>query len=441
MQDTQAIRGIPSSTHSAQPDSTLVLTRTSYYLFIAFVAYLVLPLFDIPLVNLSPSAVLIGLVALEVFFRHKDRGLQQFTGWFVLAYFMWLAFVVSIVGNALTGAISPSMSDVLNLLRMTFWLITFLATMLIMSRISLGQLRRIMMVIGLCALLLGAMRLYEGVAFARWGAGSSAILTQNTYGILFSTFTPFAVALPFMLKGWFGRVSVFGITLLLVAIIVNGSRSAWIVVSLGLLIFTLLYILTQPKRVGKIIGLGLGLITMALFFLAVMPIEIIETVSDRFVTLESVEDDKSVGIREAMVQKGLELFERSPLIGVGSGYFTRTYIEFDVPDVVSYASLNSLNRRSSHNSYVRLLAETGVVGALVFAVFLIALLVRGAQSALRLASKDQVWAIAVFAGFIGLTIHLWTIDSLSNTSTWFIYGLVAAMIVRTPALAADGAQI
>nr|MBP6179969.1 hypothetical protein [Anaerolineales bacterium] len=74
------------------------------------------------------------------------------------------------------------------------------------------------------------------------------------------------------------------------------------------------------------------------------------------------------------------------------------------------------------------LAENGVIGSAPLAFFLLLLLLGGFRSALRLARRGMLWALGAYAGFIGMSIHLWGLAGLTGTSTWFIYGLVAAII-------------
>ena len=85
--------------------------------------------------------------------------------------------------------------------------------------------------------------------------------------------------------------------------------------------------------------------------------------------------------------------------------------------------------KSSHNSYVSFVAENGIVGAVPLAFLLLVLAVGGDGAAGRLARRGQVWALGVYAGFIGMSIHLWALSGLTSTATWFVYGLVAALIM------------
>jgi len=60
---------------------------------------------------------------------------------------------------------------------------------------------------------------------------------------------------------------------------------------------------------------------------------------------------------------------------------------------------------------------------------LITLAVRGSFSALRLVRRGDFWPAAVLGTFVSMSIHMWAINSLTGSSTWFVYGLVAAMVI------------
>jgi O-antigen ligase len=212
------------------------------------------------------------------------------------------------------------------------------------------------------------------------------------------------------------------------AVLINGSRGSWISVAVGIFAFSILYVLAKPRKIGwSILIVSLS----ALVFLGVQfaPTQIAAAFGKRFATFETLEEDKSFMIRELMVQKGLHLFKDSPLIGVGISRFTKDTTYLDIPQVLSYAGQTHFNSVTAHNSYVAFLAETGLAGSLPYAILLLLLGVRGFKSSLILARQQQVWALSVFAAFLGMSIHMWSINSLANTANWFVYGLVVATIV------------
>lgn len=422
---------IVQSINNSSGHESLYLSSFGRILFWATAVYLVVPLVNIPLTILSPSALFIALVALEVFLRHKNLQLGQFSSWNVIVYFLWLGFLLSIVGNVLMGTLAAGSSQYVQIVRATFWLISFLTIMVIIARLPIDQLRMLIILFGIAVIFLGWVRLYEGIAFGRWGGGgTSRILTQNTYGILFSRFTPFAIALLFLTRGVWQRWSTVAIASLLIAIAANGSRSSWIAVMLGLVTFSMLYAYSQPRRTGNLVTFIIVLLIILTLAVSFLPFEVLEPISTQFATLENVEEDKSFATRQVMVQKSVKLFEENPLFGAGLGQFGRTQVELELPTVLS-GSRTDFNRIASHNSYAKHLGETGLVGTIPFALFMVVLLFRGLPVVIKLARHDEIWAIAIFVSFVGQGVHMWTIDNLGNTAPWFIYGMLAGVIERS----------
>ena len=130
-----------------------------------------------------------------------------------------------------------------------------------------------------------------------------------------------------------------------------------------------------------------------------------------------------------MNQKALLLFEESPYFGVGAGRFTVSSVELQIPTVLQYASQAHFDKKSSHNSYMGILAENGLFGAIPFAILLTYFAIMGWKAATHLLRQNKYWGMIIYSSFIGMSVHMWVISALTNTATWFIYGLIAAMVV------------
>ena len=70
------------------------------------------------------------------------------------------------------------------------------------------------------------------------------------------------------------------------------------------------------------------------------------------------------------------------------------------------------------------------MGTLPFAVLALVLLVGGGRAAWRHSRRGDLWAIPVYAGFVGMCLHLWSLSGLTGTAAWFVMGLVAAVMQR-----------
>lgn len=405
-----------------------VLSRYALNLVYIFIVTMVIPIIDLPLLGLSLSAPIFFLIVLEVVFRSSGFTLKPYSRWLMLVYVLWMGLLLSFGGNVIFGRVGISIEQVI--IWMTYylyWLTVFIFTIWIFT--NTRAFYTLPLLIGCCIFLIAFVRLFEAVVFQRYGLfRGPVVLTQNNYGLLFSTFTPYLLLLTIQLKGRWRVISGIGMVLLAVTIILNGSRSSWIAVGIGLVLFSLFYVVSQPR---KIIYLAVAVLVGGALLAGawlVMPHAIRADIYSRIGSFNDLEADKSFVIRELMIQKGVRLFERNPLFGAGAGQFRVSSVPLDIPVVLQYADQSYFDVKSSHNSYVGLLGETGLAGMIPYLVLFSTLLVVGLISVVRWARRGELWAIPVYCSFIGMSIHLWSLSGLTNTATWFVYALVAAMI-------------
>ena len=410
-----------------------ILRRGEYsgfmiFLFLLLAAYMVIPLIDVPFLGLSLSAPVFALIALQALFRPPEPWFKQFQGWIILAILIWLGVFLSVVGNGLrSGGTAIDTEGWLNIIHFAYWLLVFVVTAYFTSRQDL--LPRVSRVLGWAVFGLGLVRLFEAVAWGKIGAWTGTeLMAQNSYGFGFSMFFPFLLAPIVASKGGSRLLMILRLLLVGAAVLINGSRSSWITVSVEVMAFALLYTLANPKKLGWSLAI-VALSALALLAFQFAPDQVTAAFDERFGTFQKLEEDKSFMIRELMVQKGVKLFRESPLIGVGVSRFTKESTPLNIPRVLSYADQSHFDSKSAHNSYIAFLAETGLAGSLPFVTLLLVLGLRGLKSSLALARRGQVYALGIYAGFLGMSVHMWSINSLTNTANWFLYGLAAALIV------------
>ncbi|GEM_PF-654736 len=414
---------------------TLKLNRVFTFLLLFLAVYLVMPVVDLPIGGLSISTPVMGLIALRVLM--EPRGiLGRYTGWIIWAYIFWLAVLASLVGSYLSGR-NPDLSldDAILMVRYAFWMLTFIIMIMLTSLTSDRFMNLLAVTLGLATLALAGLRLYEAIAFGRWGAWTGAsILTQNTYGWLFSTFSPFVFFMMVRANGWKRILAVSGFVMMLAAVAGNGSRSSWFTVALGVLISVGLYSFSRQVTLSRITWVMLLLVVLTVGVISFLPDEVMAPILERFSTLENVEEEGSFGVRELMIQKGVKLFLTNPLLGVGPGRFREVSVPLDIPYNLVDNSQAHFDRKSSHNSYISLLAESGLVAVIPLAVLLLILTVRGPLAVIPLAQVGELWTVPVYAGFIGMSIHLWSLSGLASTAPWFVYGMLAGILYRSAAL-------
>jgi O-antigen ligase len=128
-------------------------------------------------------------------------------------------------------------------------------------------------------------------------------------------------------------------------------------------------------------------------------------------------------IRVDLVKGGFEMFKASPFFGIGYGgyqpWIARSMHYLDVTRGVLY----------SHNSYVLVLAELGLVGLALLLAFLGTCIARGHANLKRARSVDlKARQIGMLAAIVENLVFLATYDSiLYDLNLWIAVGLTLAM--------------
>lgn len=394
--------------------------------------YLAAPLYDIPLLGLSLSAPLLFLLTLEIERRTGGIRIKRLGRLPVLLALIWVAQLISLVIAQFYDLQTNMNYGLVTLLRYAYWFfVCCLSASLFLEGDSASRaVRHFAYGCQLVALFVLAEYLLRMVGL---GTGRSAMgtLSQNSCGWQFSAFVPFALhqAL-FSTKAKLRSLFVFGAVLL--AVLLNASRSSWGAVTLGLALYIVMLGLAKRNK-GRtfmsLISMGIVLLLVA-GSVAFLPDEMMERVLSRPVAAADIERDKSWQIRLLMIQKGNILFQESPVFGIGPGQFRYRVADLIIPVALRYESNAYFNEKSSHNSYMQLLAEGGLALAIPMVLLLFWLLISGGRAALRMTRAGEGWAIPVWVSFVCFSTHFWAVAGFTSTAPWFLYGFLGAVILR-----------
>jgi O-antigen ligase len=127
------------------------------------------------------------------------------------------------------------------------------------------------------------------------------------------------------------------------------------------------------------------------------------------------------------------MIKANPFIGVGFGAYETAYPIYAVTDGAVIVG-------QSHNDYLQIVADCGVVGAILTIWFLIVM----ARSALRaLAARDRLLsglALGCAAGVLGLLVHSLVDFNLQLPSNALLFLLLSAVVSVTVAISAPSPQ-
>lgn len=210
------------------------------------------------------------------------------------------------------------------------------------------------------------------------------------------------------------RVAMFGLFgILVVALAISGTRSAWLGVTAGLA-----YVIVRrvkPKQLLAYVVLILVLGTM----LSQLP-GMSDFVGQR---LSTAVDSGGAG-RTDIWKVGLGIFQNRPLVGVGFYNFPKAFTT-EAIDRAPFA-LKNINEVSPgmgpHNIYLSNAVELGIVGIAVWVLWTVRLLFANRPRDVGILLQGILWAYM---------IHGFFQDILTETFFWMVVGLAQGLIQAT----------
>lgn len=198
----------------------------------------------------------------------------------------------------------------------------------------------------------------------------------------------------------------FHIPVCILAICLTGSRGAFVSASIAALMVPLSFH-SLGARAKWVLCVGLLVVTGTA--VAVLP----ESTWQRIGTIQSEVANGTLTKRTYIWAAGLDVFRDHPMLGVGAGAFgPSVYSRLDIAYV-------------AHNSYLSVLVELGVIGAVLFGSTLVML----CQLIGRLPKLERrTWLILMFTWSVAVSSLSWE----HRKPTWFLFGL---LIVQSQTLA------
>ncbi|MGC8856116.1 MAG: O-antigen ligase family protein [Anaerolineae bacterium] len=148
----------------------------------------------------------------------------------------------------------------------------------------------------------------------------------------------------------------------------------------------------------------------------------------------------SAGARGAYVLGALSAFEAHPISGVGlgaSGFWIYDHLPDWAltiePEVAKHLSPQSQLFPNPKNLYVRLLAESGLIGFVLFVLFYFSFLA-DALTLLQRGGFSRLLGVAGFFAWLAIALYNVTEDSFATPNLWIIPGILAGLMASQAAL-------
>jgi hypothetical protein len=185
-------------------------------------------------------------------------------------------------------------------------------------------------------------------------------------------------------------------------------------------------------RVG-VIGIVLAALVGAVLFLGQKGY-IARLFNSQAENLQDFVLENSAGARAAYMVGAMGAYQQSPIAGVGmgaSGFYIYNnlpdWVMTTVPEIARQLSPDNRLHPNPKNMYVRLLAETGLVGFFIFLAFLFSVLgdsllaLKGDRATLR------YLGIAGLFSWLAVAMYNVTQDSFATPNIWINFGILAGM--------------
>ena len=257
----------------------------------------------------------------------------------------------------------------------------------------------------------------------------SRVMAQNAYAFLTICFAPCFVYYYKKTKGnTTGLVFLIAIILLSIA---SGSRSSAVLVLLGGVATYYVDRLNIRKGLPSLLGIGLFFIMLnatgiAQFLIKTLNEEAYELI---YKSEEVFENDISFLTRVAMIEKGLKIFKENKFDGIGLNMFKKYETDIEGEERWNLLFNFKVLKKgiSSHNSYLNLLAEGGLVVIVPYALIVLYILFA------FFTNFDNIpeYGKAIMIGMFAMSIHFYFIAAILNVFAWYNIALAVAIATNS----------
>lgn len=214
----------------------------------------------------------------------------------------------------------------------------------------------------------------------------------------------------------------------------SGSRTALIVVTFQFIVFLLaLFVLSKKYRL-LIERLLIGLVSIGLLIVIINGRTVLNAIEKKVDSLnfkENLSDNISNRSRFGIQYTSLLIFKENPIMGVGFGqqpYLARSLYPKWATNKNYEFELWYLNDQvrsfpPGFNMYTRLLAETGIIGFLLFLSLLVSLVYQSAKWVRYKKGEEKTVAIVLLISFIGFFINWLQFDSFRVFGFWICFAI------------------
>ncbi|MGE0884208.1 MAG: O-antigen ligase family protein [Blastocatellales bacterium] len=223
----------------------------------------------------------------------------------------------------------------------------------------------------------------------------------------------------------------FSVVMMAVAVVVSLSRGGILSLGVELLALMLVAVFVRNRWADSgnqratnnnklIVGVALAAIVLLALWIGYEPL------TKRFGAVRQGAGEYSVVTRGEYWRGAWQMFMDHPITGVGLGAFPTAYPRY------GRSSAKNERLEQTHNDYLQLLTDAGLIGALIGLWFLTELILiagRQFQKLTRMRSQERALIIGGYVALLGIAVHSFLDFNLQIAANALLFLIVLAMTV------------
>ncbi|MFT5231424.1 MAG: O-antigen ligase [Glaciecola sp.] len=218
----------------------------------------------------------------------------------------------------------------------------------------------------------------------------------------------------------------------------SDSRTALIIILFQLFLFVLILMRQQVYRKYILLGGGALVLLGVLFFSSPKGAKAAEEITEKIERLDfqkNLLNNVSNRSRFGMQYAQLQVFKEHPIVGVGLGQ-QAYYSKYHYPPWAAtsnyefklwYKNPNVRNFPPGYNLYIRILAENGIIGFLIFALIIATALYKSIQLYFKKDVIKNILGVVLTISIVGIAINWLQIDTYRLYGFWLFLAILYAV--------------
>ena len=293
-------------------------------------------------------------------------------------------------------------------------------------------------IFGLILSIVGLVQLKEAVELHGFGVKTAYLVKGNNAHknifsqVLFFGFT-FSIYGIFLFKDIRKNIAIITALLTLVMILSLMTRSVWVALFMATVVVAIVYLIALRKSFPLKQFRKTIIAIIAVFGFTVFVVLLFTGFdSDKQFQTHIVKATKfkegNILHRFDLWKKSIPMIKENTVLGVGAGNWKIDILKYDV--TLSNGTKNIVPRRT-HNDYISVLTETGVVGLLLYLGFLVLVFFSAIKFIKKSETKEEkLFGLALLFAFVGYSTYSLFSFPKERIETQIFFNIVLAFIIH-----------